>query len=130
MFASDFGVGQLVWSFLWFFLFVMWIVLVVSVIGDLFRDREASGVTKLLWTVFIVFLPYLGVLLYILLRGKGMAERNIKDAQAQEAAFRQYVQQAAGTGGPADQLAKLVELHEKGKLSDAEFASMKSKIIG
>ncbi len=130
MFASDFGVGQLVWSFLWFFLFVMWIVLVVSVIGDLFRDREASGVTKLLWTVFIVFLPYLGVLLYILLRGRGMAERNIKDAQAQEAAFRQYVQQAAGTGGPADQLAKLVELHEKGKLSDAEFASMKSKIIG
>jgi hypothetical protein len=130
VFASDFGVGQLVWSFLWFFLFVMWIVLVVSVIGDLFRDREASGVTKLLWTVFIVFLPYLGVLLYILLRGRGMAERNIKDAQAQEAAFRQYVQQAAGTGGPADQLAKLVELHEKGKLSDAEFASMKSKIIG
>lgn len=129
MFASDFGVGQLVWSFLWFFLFVMWIVLVVSVIGDLFRDREASGVTKLLWTVVIVFMPYLGVLLYILLRGRGMAERNIKDAQAQEAAFRQYVQQAAGTGGPADQLAKLVELHEKGKISDAEFASMKSKII-
>ncbi len=130
MFASDFGVGQLVWSFLWFFLFVMWIVLVVSVIGDLFRDREASGITKVLWTIFIVFLPYLGVLAYILVRGKGMAERNVKEAQAQEAAFRQYVQQAAGSGGPADQLAKLVELHEKGKLSDAEFASMKAKIVG
>lgn len=127
--AGDFGVGQVFLSMLWFFLFFIWIMLLFQVFADLFRSKDLSGVAKFLWIVFVIFLPYLGVFVYLIVRGHKMAEHQVADAQASEEAFRTYVQSAAGSASPADQLARLAELHEKGKLSDDEYATMKAKVI-
>ena len=127
---ATFAVGQVLWSIFWFFLFFMWIMLVFQIAGDLFRDPELSGGAKALWLFFLIFAPYLGVLVYLIVRGKSMNERSVKAMQAQEAAMQQYIQQAAGTsGGAASELAKLAELHDAGKLTDAEFAAMKAKLL-
>ncbi|MEN9645546.1 MAG: hypothetical protein RL238_2215 [Actinomycetota bacterium] len=126
---ATFAVGQVLWSIFWFFLFFMWIMLVFQVFGDLFRDPELGGGAKVMWTLFIIILPFLGVFLYLIVRGKSMNERSVAAMKQQEAAFQQYVQQAAGTGGAASELAKLSELHDAGKLTDAEFAAMKAKLL-
>jgi hypothetical protein len=128
MLAAEFGVGQVLWSILWFTIFFMWIALVFSVFGDIIRDRSLSGGKKAFWTIFIIVLPYLGVLIYLIARGGSMGERAAKDMQREEEAFRAYVQDAAG--GPAQQLAVLADLHDRGKISDAEFESAKSKLVG
>ena len=127
---ATFAVGQVLWSIFWFFLFFMWIMLVFQIAGDLFRDPELGGGAKALWLFFLIFAPYLGVLVYLIVRGKSMNERAVASMKAQEAAMQQYIQQAAGTsGGAASELAKLAELHDAGKLTDAEFASMKAKLL-
>lgn len=127
---ATFAVGQVLWSMLWFFLFVMWIMLVFSVIGDLFRDHETSGVAKVLWVIVMFAIPYLGVFLYIIIRGKGMAERSAQQMAQQEQAVREYVQSAAGTGGAAAELQRLADLKASGAITDEEFAKMKAKVIG
>jgi hypothetical protein len=129
MLAADFGVGQVFWSMLWFFLFFMWIWLVISVFADIIRSDDMGGWAKALWSLFIIFVPYLGVLVYLIARGSGMAKRSVRDAQDQEAAFRSYVQDAAGTQSPAQQLATLADLHERGKITDEEFAALKAKAL-
>ena len=127
---ATFAVGQVLWSIFWFFLFFMWIMLVFQVFGDLFRDPELGGGAKVMWTLFIIILPFLGVFLYLIVRGKSMNERSVAAMKAQEAAMQQYIQQAAGTsGGAASELAKLAELHDAGKLTDAEFDAMKAKLL-
>jgi divalent metal cation (Fe/Co/Zn/Cd) transporter len=129
MVASEFGTGQVFWSMLWFFLFFIWIWLLISVFGDIFRSRDLSGGAKALWTIFVVFLPYLGVFVYLIARGKKMGEHAVEAAQAQDQAFRAYVKDAAGSGGSqADQLAKLAALRDQGVIDDAEFAKMKAKV--
>jgi len=130
MFAGDFGVGQVLWSMLWFFLFFMWIWLVFAIFGDIIRDKSLSGGKKALWTIFIIFLPFLGIFVYLIARGKDMGKRDMAQAQAQDAQFRAYVQDAAASGGSsADQLAKLADLKDRGVISDAEFQQQKSKIL-
>lgn len=127
---ATFAVGQVLWSIFWFFLFFMWIMLVFQIAGDLFRDPELSGWAKAAWLFFMIWVPYLGVLVYLIVRGKSMNERTVASMKAQEAAMQQYIQQAAGTsGGAASELAKLAELHDAGKLTDAEFAAMKAKLL-
>lgn len=127
---ATFAVGQVLWSIFWFFLFFMWIMLVFQIAGDLFRDPSLSGWAKAAWLFFMIWVPYLGVLVYLIVRGKSMNERAVASMKAQEAAMQQYIQQAAGTsGGAASELAKLAELHDAGKLTDAEFASMKAKLL-
>ena len=88
MLASDFGVMQVFWSMVWFFLFFMWIMIVFRVFGDLFRDKETSGFGKVLWCIFIIFLPFLGVFVYLIARGNAMAEREVASIQAQDAAAK------------------------------------------
>ena len=129
--ASEFGTGQVFWSILWFFLFFMWIMLVFNVIGDIFRSDDLSGWGKALWTAFIIFIPYLGVFVYLIARGSSMSQRQINQVQSQQAAVQDYIRTTAGGSGTgaADQLASLAELHTAGKLSDEEFATAKSKII-
>jgi hypothetical protein len=129
MLAADFGVGQVFWSMLWFFLFFMWIWLVISVFADIIRSRDLGGVAKALWSLFIIFVPYLGVLVYLIVRGSSMASRSVREAQDQEAAFRSYVQEAAGTSSPAQELATLADLHERGKITDEEYAALKAKAL-
>jgi energy-coupling factor transporter transmembrane protein EcfT len=117
-------------TMLWFFLWIIWIFILFRVILDLFRDRELSGWAKAGWLVFIIILPFLGVFVYLIARGSKMQQRDVQDAQANEAAFRSYVQDAAGSTSAADQLTQLADLHSRGVLSDDEFAAEKAKILG
>jgi hypothetical protein len=117
------------WTMLWFFLFFIWIWILIQVFIDIFRSDDMGGWGKAGWTIFVIFLPLLGVLVYLIARGRSMGERNMREAQRQEKQFRQYVQEAASSDGGADQLAKLADLHSKGVLTDEEFAAQKAKIL-
>lgn len=128
--ASEFGTGQVFFSMLWFFMFFIWIWLLIIVFSDIFRSHDMGGFAKAIWVIFVVVLPYLGVLVYLIARGNKMAEHAQQAAQAQDAAARAYIQQAAGTSAsPADELARLADLLAKGVITDAEFASLKAKAI-
>jgi hypothetical protein len=130
---ATFGDGQVFWSFLVFFFWIIWIWLLIVVFSDLFRSHDVSGWGKAAWTIGILVLPYLGVFLYRIVRGGKMHERAVAAAQAQDAAFRQYVKEAAGSEGdgqkPADELAKLEDLKQRGVISDAEFDRLKAKVV-
>jgi hypothetical protein len=130
MLLAEFGTGQVFWSFLWFFLFFIWIWLLIVVFGDIFRSQDLSGWSKAIWCIFIIFLPYLGVFVYLIARGGKMHEHAVAAAQAQDQAMRSYVQSVAGSGGgTADELARLADLREKGVISDAEFEQLKAKAL-
>ena len=124
-----------IWNALWVvfvsFLFIAVLMMMFSVIVDLFRDDDLSGWAKGAWIVLLIFLPLFGLLIYTIARGKGMAEREVKSqVQAQES-FDAYVRQTASAGGgAASELEKASALHAAGKLSDDEFAALKSKILG
>ncbi|MFN3216808.1 MAG: SHOCT domain-containing protein [Acidimicrobiales bacterium] len=130
VFAAEFGTGQVLWSIFWFFLFFMFIWLVISVFGDIIRSDDMGGVAKAVWVALIVFLPYLGVFAYLVVRGGKMGERQLAAARAQEQAVASYIRETAGGGtSTADQLATLAELHTSGKLDDAEYATAKARVI-
>jgi hypothetical protein len=129
MVATEFGTGQVLWSMLYFFLFFIWIWLLISVFGDIFRSDDLSGGGKAAWCFFVIFLPYLGVFVYLIARGHKMGEHAQQAAQAQDRAFKAYVRDAAGSAGTtADQLAQLAQLRDQGVIDDAEFARMKAKV--
>lgn len=126
--AAEFGTGQVLWSILWFFLFFMWIWLVITIFADIIRARDMSGWAKALWSIGIIFLPFLGVFLYLIVNGGNMNRRAEDDAVEQQKAVDAYIRDAAGTS-PTDELAKLAEMHGAGQLSDAEYEQAKTKII-
>jgi type VI protein secretion system component VasK len=130
--AAEWGTGQVFWSFLWFFMFFIWIWLLIIVFGDIFRSHDLSGWSKALWCIFIIVVPYLGVFVYLIARGHKMSEHAVQQAQAQDAAMKQYVREAAGTGGTstADEVERLSKLHDQGVLDDAEYAQAKAKALG
>ena len=130
--AAEFGTGQVFLSFLWFFLFFIWIWLLIVVFSDIFRSHDLSGWAKALWIIFVVILPYLGVFVYLIARGRHMQEHAVSDAKQRDADFRQYVQNAAGTsgGGAADEITRLADLRDKGVITDAEFEQAKAKALG
>lgn len=131
MLAAEWGTGQVFWSFLWFFLFFIWIWLLITVFADIFRSRDLSGWGKALWSIFIIVLPYLGVFVYLIARGGKMHEHAVAQAQAQDAAMRDYIRGVtASNGGTADELARLAELRERGVISDAEFEQLKARALG
>ena len=130
MLLADFGTGQVFWSFLWFTMFFIWIWLLIMVFSDIFRSHDLNGWSKFFWIFFIIFLPYLGVFVYLIARGHKMQEHALEAAKAQDEMMRTYVQQAAGsTASPAEELQKLADLKASGVLSDEEFASMKAKVL-
>jgi len=104
-------------------------LLLIMVFGDIFRSRDLSGWAKALWTIFVIVTPYLGVFVYLIARGHKMSEHAAQAAQAQDAAMRQYVQQAAGSQSAADELAKLADLKAKGVIDDAEYDRLKAKAL-
>jgi Phospholipase_D-nuclease N-terminal/Short C-terminal domain len=130
--ATDYPLLDVFWTMLWFFLFFLWIWLLVMIFSDIFRSHDLSGGAKALWVVFVIFLPFLGVLFYLIFRGGKMQERNIRQAQDNEAAFRSYVQEAAGSGKPstADELSRLAALRDQGVLTEAEFQQQKVALLG
>src|SRR6478672_8832895 len=131
MLASEFGTGQVFWSMLWFFLFFIWLWLLITVFSDIFRSHDMGGFAKAIWVIFVIFLPYLGVFVYLIARGHKMQEHAIDAAKANDAATRAYIQQAAGTSGStADELARLADLKQQGVIDDAEFERLKAKAIG
>jgi hypothetical protein len=128
--AAEFGTGQVFWSILWFFLFFVWIMLIFTIFGDIIRSDDLGGAAKAIWSVFIIFLPFLGIFAYLILRGGKMGERQLAAARAQESAVQDYIRTTAGSGtSAADQLAKLADLHTAGKIDDAEYAAAKAKVV-
>jgi len=126
---ADISFGQGLLFIFEFFLLFAWIWILISIIGDLFRDHELSGVAKAVWVFFLVFLPFLGVLLYLIVRGNGMRDRTIKAQVDAKKEFDSYVREQAQSGSPADELHKLAELKDKGALSAEEFEQAKSKLL-
>jgi len=132
MFAAEYPLLSVFLWMLWFFLFVLWIWLLITILIDLFRDHELGGWAKAGWVIFLIFLPFLAVLIYLIARGKGMAERHMKQAANQQQQMDEYIRETAGTAGdqdPADQLAKLADLKNQGAISDDEYQKMKDKVI-
>ena len=130
MFASDFGVGQVVVSLIWFFLFFLWIMLVFHVIGDIFRSRDLSGGGKALWLLVVIALNYIGVFIYLIVRGAKMHEHDAAAFAANEAAAREYIRNAAGQApSAADELERLAGLKDRGVIDEAEFATLKAKVL-
>jgi ABC-type multidrug transport system fused ATPase/permease subunit len=115
-------------TMLWFFVWILWIFLVIRIIFDVFRSRDLSGLAKALWLIFIVVLPFLGVLIYLIARGSKMHERDAREAQAADEQFKAYVRDAASSGS-ADELAKLADLRDRGVITEAEFQQGKAKIL-
>jgi uncharacterized membrane protein len=126
--ASTFGLPEAMIVVLQIFLFVIWFWILITIISDLFRDHEASGWTKAFWIIFLILLPFLGALIYLIVRGKGMRDRAIAEQAEVQKQMNQYIRETAAAGSPADELQKLVELKEKGAISEEEFQSMKAKI--
>ena len=129
MFAYDFPLLSIFWTILWIYLIFAWFMLLFSVIGDIFRNHEMRGFSKAIWLVVVILIPFLGVLIYVLAHGDEMSQRKLAEAQAQDAAMRSYVQDAAGTTSHADEIAKLAALRDQGAITDAEFATGKAKIL-
>jgi ABC-type multidrug transport system fused ATPase/permease subunit len=117
------------WTIFIIFLWVIWFWILITVFIDLFRSHDLSGFAKALWFIFILFLPLIGVLVYLIARGSKMHQHAVRDAQAQEQEFRSYVQEAAGSPSPADQLAKLADLRDRGVITAEEFDREKAKIL-
>jgi ABC-type multidrug transport system fused ATPase/permease subunit len=112
------------------FLFVIWIWLLIMVFADIFRSRDMGGFAKAIWVIFVIILPFLGVFVYLIARGGKMHERAMEQAQQQDQAFQEYVQQAAGTTSAADQVAKLADLKASGAITEEEFQAGKAKVLG
>lgn len=129
MLAYDYPLFGIFWSFLWLFLWMMWLFLLFRIIADIFRSHDMGGFAKALWILFVILLPFLGVLIYVCVRGNSMAERDLKQAQHQQRQFDEYVRETAGSSSAADELTKLARLKEDGVLSDAEFAAQKAKLL-
>jgi hypothetical protein len=131
MVLADYTFGQALLTVLEVFLFAAWLMILFVIIGDLFRDHGMSGWGKAAWVIFLIFVPFLAALVYLIARGEGMRERSLAQQEEQRKQLDAYVRQAAGSGGSAaDELTKLARLHDEKKLSDEEFERAKSKIVG
>ena len=117
------------WTIFEIFLWVIWIWILIYVFIDIFRSRDLSGWGKALWFIFVLFIPLIGVLVYLIARGGSMHDRAMQQAQQQDREFRAYVQDAAGSGNTADQLAKLADLRDRGVITPEEFEREKAKVL-
>jgi heme exporter protein D len=130
MTAYDYPLMGIFWTMLWWFLWIAWLIMLFRIFGDIFRSSDMGGWAKAFWSIFIIVVPLFGALIYLIARGRGMAERDIAQAQEREQAFRSYVQQtAAGTPSSADELTKLAELRDRGVITPDEFAQQKAKLL-
>jgi hypothetical protein len=128
--ASNYPFLNIFWTILIFFAWVAWIWTAITVLVDLFRRRDLSGGVKALWVVFVIVLPFLGVLAYLLIYHDGMAERSGKEAAATQSQFDDYVRRTAGTGGAAAEIEKGKQLLDRGAITQAEFEVIKAKALG
>jgi uncharacterized membrane protein YcjF (UPF0283 family) len=132
MVLADFTFGQALLTVLEVFLFAAWLMILFVIISDLFRDHEMSGWGKAAWVLFLIFVPFLAALIYLIVRGDGMRERQLAQQQEAKKELDTYIRQTASPGGggsAADELATLAKLHDEKKLSDEEFERAKAKIV-
>ncbi|MCX5357696.1 SHOCT domain-containing protein [Streptomyces sp. NBC_00124] len=128
--AVDYPLLNMFWTMLMVFLWVLWFMLLFRIIGDIFRDDDLGGWGKAGWTVFVIILPFLGVFVYLIARGRGMGERERARVQRNEQEFRSYLQQtAANPTSQAEEIARLADLKNKGDLTAAEFEQAKAKVL-
>ena len=126
---DNYPILNVFWTILMVFLWVLWFWVLITVFIDLFRSRDLSGWAKALWFVFILVLPLIGVLVYLIARGGKMHEHAAREAELQDQQFRRYVQETAGSQGSADQLARLADLRDRGVITADEFDREKAKIL-
>ncbi len=129
MLAYNYPLLDILWTMIEFFLFFLWIWLLIVIFSDIFRSHDMGGLAKALWVIFVIILPFVGVLIYLIARGGSMHERAAAQAAQQQKAFDSYVREAAGSGSSADELAKLADLKAKGVITDAEFEAQKAKLL-
>ena len=127
--SSNYPFLNIFWTILIFFAWVAWIWIAITVFIDIFRRRDISGWLKALWVVFVVVIPFLGVLAYLLVYHDGMAERSNKEVATNQAQFDDYVRRTAGTGGPASEIEKGKQLLDSGAITQAEFDAIKAKAL-
>ena len=129
MLVAAYNFASFLWDMLLVFAFVIWFWLLITVFADIFRRHDIGGLGKTGWVIFVIILPYLGVLIYLIAEHQGMADRNIKQVQAQQAQFDDYVQSVAAKGDPAAQIANAKQLLDNGTITQAEFDSIKAKAL-
>jgi hypothetical protein len=120
---------DVMWTMLVFFAWVIWFWLLITVFADLFRRHDTSGWSKALWIIFVIVLPYLGVLVYLIAEHDGMADRNMNQMKAQQAQADDYIKSVASSADPAEQIAKGKQLLDSGAITQAEFDSIKAKAL-
>jgi hypothetical protein len=129
LFAADYPFLDVLWTMLIFFLWIMWFWLLIVIIGDVFRRRDVGGGKKTIWLIFILFVPFIGVLAYVLANSDGMAERNMERARSDRAQMDEYVRETAGSGGAAAEIDKAKGLLDSGAITQAEFDAIKAKAL-
>jgi hypothetical protein len=129
--AADYPFLDVFWTMIIFFCWVAWIWTLIMIFSDLFSRHDTSGWSKALWMVFLIVLPFLGVLIYVIANGRGMAERRLDRARAKQAQLDEYVKSVAGSGngGAATEIAKAKELLDSGAITQAEFDALKAKVL-
>ncbi|MEW2167808.1 SHOCT domain-containing protein [Streptomyces sp. NPDC007084] len=127
--AADYPLLNVFWTTMWFFLWILWFMLLFRVVADIFRDDDLHGWGKAGWCVFVVVLPFLGVFVYLIARGRGMGEREARRVRQSQEEVKSYIRETAGSTGRADELAKLAELRSNGHLTSEEFEQAKAKVL-
>ena len=128
--AADYPFLEVLGTLLIFFAWVIWFWLLITILADLFRRRDVGGGKKVLWVIFLIIIPFVGVLAYLLINHDEMAQRNIQQMKAQQAQFDDYVRDTAGAGGSAAEIEKAKALLDSGAISQAEFDQLKAKALG
>ena len=121
---------DIIWWFLWIFVFVAYLFALFAIIGDLFRDQKLSGWWKAVWIIFLLFLPFLTALVYLIARGNGMAQRSAAQARQLRQAQDEYIKQVAAAPSPADEIAKAKALLDSGTITPSEYDTIKARAIG
>ena len=127
--AADYPFLDVLWTIIIVFAWFIWFWLLITVFADIFRRRDTSGFAKVLWIIFVIVLPFLGVFIYMIVNHDGMAERSIKDAQAQQQATDAYIKSVTGSGGAASEIEKAQALLSSGAITQAEFDEIKRKAL-
>ena len=129
MVGADYPFLDVLWTMLIIFAWIIWFWLLITVFTDLFRRHDTSGFAKVLWIIFVIILPFLGVFIYLIANNDGMTQRNIEKAQAQQQQFDSYVREAAGSSGAAAEIEKASGLLASGAITQAEFDAIKAKAL-
>ena len=129
MFAADYPFLEVLWTMFVIFAWVIWFWLLITVFADLFRRHDIGGGKKVVWIIFVIILPFLGVFIYLISQSKEMTERNEKQARAQQAQMDDYVKSVAGSGGSAAEIEKAKQLLDSGAISQSEYDAIKAKAL-